>query len=67
MTVEQILALPIIKDDTHIFIRTEAFELRACLTRLHPQILRWYPYDAMAFSWDDDNQVYITIYSWVQL
>lgn len=36
MTVEQILALPFIKDDTHIFIRTEAFELRACLTRLYP-------------------------------
>lgn len=67
MTVEQILALPFIKDDTHIFIRTEAFELRACLTRLHPQILRWYPYDVKAFSWEEDNRVYITIYTGVQL
>ncbi|MCD7990574.1 MAG: hypothetical protein LUK37_01795 [Clostridia bacterium] len=67
MTVEQILALPFIKDDTHIFIRTEVFELRACLTRLHPQILRWYPYDVKVFSWDEDNQVCITIYTGVEL
>jgi len=61
MTVEQVLNFPFVEDGTLVYIRDESLKLLACSFRVFPQMIRWWPFDVESFSWDDDNDLYITL------
>ena len=61
MTVERVLNFPFVEDGTLVYIRDESFKLLVCSFRVFPQMTRWWPFDVKSFSWDDDNDLYITL------
>ena len=54
MTVERVLNFPFVEDGTLVYIL-------ACSFRVFPQMTHWWPFDVKSFSWDDDNDLYITL------
>ena len=61
MTVKDVVSYPFIREGTLVYIRDEEFTLLACSFRTRSEIRRFWQSDVKAFSWDDSNDLYITI------
>lgn len=61
MTVKDVMSYPFVGERTFFYICDEECILLACSFRTRSQIRRFWQSDVKSFSWDDSNELCITI------
>ena len=61
MTVNQILKIGLINDNTKVIIRDGQFQILSHGNWYQDEVLNFADYQVESFTWQDDNKVYIDV------